>query len=406
MILLPCYKYRSIACYYFLCYTSLLLKDISLCNGFGLLTNNYWCRHHRVVGTKPISSFQSQHDTSIQRQPYHYYHLGSKRCSSSTLIRNHHPERLSSLSLSARWSQNDIKPDNVVDVEHDIINSLTTEWVSSDDNDDDFVDSGIVQPKQMGWSSFPIAGSLAVATSAVAVALLSGNGDIVSSSYAADSINDVATNFQGLSQGTLNPANFQPVCPTSDGFYRILQSSTITVIGKENFVEYGPLIAGGLLRIRLELCVVESFFNEAVGPFIAENGLSWVLPLRETVETFIAGGIFAIATTFILIGSTKLLTVIATYTDFIFGVPSRLLGGYTFDRAQGKPVTLDIGLGPFKTRLIGPPDTKPGEEPQVAFDLANTNVLTLLILFVSGTVKAVGEVLGVSFSMFSFNKGK
>ena len=43
-------------------------------------------------------------------------------------------------------------------------------------------------------------------------------------------------------------------------------------MGREKFIEYGPLIAGCLLRVRLELCVVESFFNEAVGPFIQENG--------------------------------------------------------------------------------------------------------------------------------------
>ena len=100
----------------------------------------------------------------------------------------------------------------------------------------------------------------------------------------------------GLSTGLYNPDSFKPVCSASDGFYRFLQGSTRAVVGDENFSEYGPLIAGGLLRIRLELCVVESFFNEAVGPFIKENGLSWILPLHETVETFLAGTIFALAT--------------------------------------------------------------------------------------------------------------
>ena len=76
--------------------------------------------------------------------------------------------------------------------------------------------------------------------------------------------------------------------------------------------EYAPLIAGGLLRVRLELCVVESFFYEAIIPFIKENGLSWVLPFHETVETFLAGTVFAVATNFILIGSTKIVTVLAT----------------------------------------------------------------------------------------------
>jgi hypothetical protein len=87
-----------------------------------------------------------------------------------------------------------------------------------------------------------------------------------------------------LSTGQFDPNNFKPVCSASDGFYRALQGATQGVIGPENYVEYGPLIAGGLLRVRLELCVVESFFNEAVLPFVRQNGLSWVLPLHETVE--------------------------------------------------------------------------------------------------------------------------
>lgn len=99
----------------------------------------------------------------------------------------------------------------------------------------------------------------------------------------------MAVNVPEISQGYLDPASFNPVCPASDFFYRFLQSSAVNVVGRESFIEYGPLIAGGLLRVRLELCVVESFFNEAVIPFIRQNGLNWVLPLHETVETFLAG---------------------------------------------------------------------------------------------------------------------
>ena len=106
----------------------------------------------------------------------------------------------------------------------------------------------------------------------------------------------------------LDPSNFQPVCPASDGFYRFGQGLVVGVVGQESYKEYAPLIAGGLLRVRLELCVVESFFYEAILPFIKENGLNWVLPLHETVETFLAGTIFAVATNFILIGSTKCAT--------------------------------------------------------------------------------------------------
>ena len=198
-----------------------------------------------------------------------------------------------------------------------------------------------------------------------------------------------ASSRELLSAGDLNPANFNPVCPASDTFYRFLQSSTQAVVGDESFVEYGPLIAGGLLRIRLELCVVESFFQEAVGPFIERNGISWVLPMRETAETFLAGVVFSLASTFILVGSTKIISVIATYVDVFLGIPSRIFGGFLFDRATGKPVTLDVGFGPFKARVIGPP-----EEEEVAE--MDANPLNLLVALVSGVVKYFGEALKVS----------
>ena len=96
--------------------------------------------------------------------------------------------------------------------------------------------------------------------------------------------------------------------------------------GADNVIEYGPLIASVLLRIRLELCVLESFLYEAVIPFVKEKGLSWVLPLHETVETFLAGTIFAIASNFILLGSTKILTVLFIYADTLTGMPTRAIG--------------------------------------------------------------------------------
>jgi hypothetical protein len=202
--------------------------------------------------------------------------------------------------------------------------------------------------------------------------------------------------------GDLDPQTFQPVCPASDVFYRFLQGTTEAVVGEKSFLEYGPLIAGGLLRIRLELCVVESFFKEAVGPFIEQNGYAWILPIHETVESFLAGTIFALAATFILVGSTKILTVISTYTDFFVGVPLRVLGGFAFDRARGKPVTLDIGLGPFKTRLVGPPEVKDEQGNVIPDDndlLVNLekmdNPLVLVVVAVSGTCKVIGQGLGV-----------
>jgi len=144
---------------------------------------------------------------------------------------------------------------------------------------------------------------------------------------------------------------------------------------------------------------VESFFNEAVGPFIKENGLNWILPFHETVETFLAGTIFALATTFILVGSTKLIQIIAFYGDLVVGGPCRLFGGFFFDRARGEPVTLDVSFfGFFKTRLVGPPvDFKEEElkkalgEKENVLDFDNVKPTDVPLLAVSGGVKVVGE---------------
>ena len=197
-----------------------------------------------------------------------------------------------------------------------------------------------------------------------------------------------------------NPDNFKPVCSTSDTFYRVLQGTTRSVVGDDNFVEYGPLIAGGLLRIRLELCVVESFFNEAVGPFIEKNGLNWILPLHETVETFLAGTIFAAASTFILVGSTKIVSVVFTYCDVFVGGPCRLFGGFFFDRAQGKPVTLEIGIGPWKKQVFGPPiDKEQQAKEAIEGKLINMDKVTpagIPVLIASGAIKVVGETSKVS----------
>ena len=108
-------------------------------------------------------------------------------------------------------------------------------------------------------------------------------------------------------------------------------------------MEYGPLIASVLLRIRLELCVLESFLYEAVIPFIREKGLTWVLPFHETVETFLAGTIFAIASNFILLGSTKILTVLFIYADTLTGMPTRAIGGGIKKISKDKSATNVVG---------------------------------------------------------------
>lgn len=215
--------------------------------------------------------------------------------------------------------------------------------------------------------------------------------------FSADNANAISMpkELQNFGGNAFDPSSFVPVCGASDNFYRLLQGSAKTIVGAENFQEYGPLIASGLLRVRLELCVVESFFNEAVGPFINENGLSWVLPIHETVETFLAGTVFALATTFILVGSTKILTVIFTYADFLIGGPLRLFGGFAFDRARGKPVILDIGFGPFKTRVVGPKDLETDGKDEWTVDLSETGPAELAIIVVSGGAKVVGTAIKV-----------
>ena len=44
--------------------------------------------------------------------------------------------------------------------------------------------------------------------------------------------------------------------------HRYLQSLALGVVGRDNYEAYAPLFAGGILRVRLELCVLESFVNE------------------------------------------------------------------------------------------------------------------------------------------------
>jgi len=59
---------------------------------------------------------------------------------------------------------------------------------------------------------------------------------------------------------------------------------------------------------------------------------------------------------------------------------------------MGKPVTLDIGFGPFKTRVIGPPD-KEGDKGD---DFSKLGPLELITVILSGTVKLGGQAIGVS----------
>ena len=81
-----------------------------------------------------------------------------------------------------------------------------------------------------------------------------------------------------------------------------------------------------LIRVRTELCVLESFARETAVPFVQQKGVGWVLPLHETSETYLAGVVFMVGTNFILLGSTKVVAILAIYHDLILGFPARQLG--------------------------------------------------------------------------------
>lgn len=133
----------------------------------------------------------------------------------------------------------------------------------------------------------------------------------------------------------LDPQTFRPVCPASDSLYGLGKSVADGMLGAEG-AEYRPLAIEALLRVRLEICVLESFVYEAIVPFIQRKGLGWILPLHETIDTVIAGTVFAVALNFILFGTTKILAVISIYHDFLIGAPLRLIGFSVFPDKRPK----------------------------------------------------------------------
>ncbi|KAJ1480848.1 hypothetical protein T484DRAFT_1809517 [Baffinella frigidus] len=141
--------------------------------------------------------------------------------------------------------------------------------------------------------------------------------------------------LQQLGSSNLDPSTFVPVCQFADTFYRGTQQLVLKLAGRETYQEYAPLIAGSLLRVRLEFCVLESFVYESIIPFVKARGLSWVFPVKETLETFIAGVVFAVASNLVLIGSTKIITILISYIDIFFGFPLRFVFGFINDRVRG-----------------------------------------------------------------------
>ena len=119
---------------------------------------------------------------------------------------------------------------------------------------------------------------------------------------------------------------FNPVCPASDGVFRVGQRAALGLAGADNIENYRPLINDVLIRVRTELCVLESFSRETALPFIREKGLGWVLPLHETSETYLAGVVFMVGANFILLGSTKVVAILAIYHDLSLGLLARGAG--------------------------------------------------------------------------------
>lgn len=130
------------------------------------------------------------------------------------------------------------------------------------------------------------------------------------------------------SSPTIDPFfNFNPVCPASDGVFRVGQKAALGLAGADNIENYRPLINDVLIRVRTELCVLESFVNETAIPFVKNKGIGWVLPLHETSETYLAGVVFMVGLNFILLGSTKVVAIIAIYHDLTVGLVCRGTGG-------------------------------------------------------------------------------
>eukprot|EP00913_Durusdinium_trenchii_P008745 g8212.t1 len=80
-----------------------------------------------------------------------------------------------------------------------------------------------------------------------------------------------------------------PVCPASDGLYGFGKAAADGLLGSEG-AEYRPLAIEALLRVRLEVCVLESFVYEAVVPFVQRKGLGWILPFHDAWAEFGAWG--------------------------------------------------------------------------------------------------------------------
>lgn len=178
-----------------------------------------------------------------------------------------------------------------------------------DDDDDDAMNSQFLVAAMSGSTSLALCSAL--------------------DAFASDRTEILTTTqeTQKMIQKSIDPfMNFQPVCPASDGVFRVGQSLALSLAGDSNIENYRPLINDVLIRVRTELCVLESFVRETAIPFVQTKGLGWVLPRHETSETYLAGVVFVVGANFILLGSTKVVAIIAIYHDLSLGLLCRVLG--------------------------------------------------------------------------------
>lgn len=175
-----------------------------------------------------------------------------------------------------------------------------------------------------------------------AAAKLQVQEEVVDDADMADELRRSATLLSATAVGMLLPSGlaladnpevvnpfftFSPVCPASDGIFRVGQRAALGIAGTDNIEDYRPLINDVLIRVRTELCVLESFVRETATPFIQQKGVGWILPLHETSETYLAGVVFMVGANFILLGSTKVVAILSIYHDLALGIPTRALGG-------------------------------------------------------------------------------
>lgn len=127
-----------------------------------------------------------------------------------------------------------------------------------------------------------------------AAAKLQVQEEVVDDADMADELRRSATLLSATAVGMLLPSGlaladnpevvnpfftFSPVCPASDGIFRVGQRAALGIAGTDNIEDYRPLINDVLIRVRTELCVLESFVRETATPFIQQKGVRATLPL-------------------------------------------------------------------------------------------------------------------------------